>query len=63
MNPRVYETPEVWTVVRSHGKTFELVPHDFRMANLRSAPRHPLRALLLAAFIPWRLRAGRRRGR
>jgi hypothetical protein len=32
-------------------------------ANLRSAPRHPLQALLLAAFVLWRLRAGQRRGR
>ena len=33
------------------------------MANLRSAPRHPWQALLLAAFVLWRLRVGRRRGR
>jgi len=32
-------------------------------ANLRSVPRHPLQALLLAAFILWRLLVGRRRGR
>jgi hypothetical protein len=32
-------------------------------ANLRSAPRHPLQALLLAVFVLWRLRVGRRRGR
>ncbi len=32
-------------------------------ANLKSVPRHLLQALLLAAFILWRLRAGRRRGR
>ena len=32
-------------------------------ANLRSAPRHLLQALLLAAFVLWRLRVGRRRGR
>ena len=31
-------------------------------ANL-SAPRHLLQALLLAAFVLWRLRVGRRRGR
>ena len=29
--------------------------------NLRSAPRHPLQALLFAAFVIWRLRARRRR--
>ncbi len=32
-------------------------------ANLRSAPHHPLQALLLAAFLLWWLPAGRRRGR
>jgi hypothetical protein len=32
-------------------------------ANPRSAPRHPLQALLLAAFKLWRLRTGRRWGR
>ena len=32
-------------------------------ANLRSAPRHPLQALLLATFVLWPLRVGRRRGR
>ena len=74
--------------MRSHGKIFGLVPHDFRppslarlrrtlwnrgderflvpiffgvgwSVNLRSAPRHPLQALLLAALILWRLRARR----
>jgi hypothetical protein len=43
-----------------------LVPTFFGVgwtANLRSAPRHPLQALLVAAFVPWRLRAGLRRGR
>ena len=43
-----------------------LVPTFFGVgwtANLKSAPRHPLQTLLLAAFILWRLRAGRRRGR
>ena len=29
-------------------------------ANLRSAPRHPLQALLLAALIYWRVRARRK---
>jgi len=41
-----------------------LVPTFFGVGwtvNLRSAPRHPLQALLLAAFVLWRLRA--RRGR
>jgi hypothetical protein len=32
-------------------------------ANLRRAPRHPWQAFLLAAFVLWRLRVGRRRGR
>ena len=43
-----------------------LVPTFFGVgwtANLKSAPRHPLRALLLAALVVWRLRDGRRRGR
>ena len=43
-----------------------LVPTFFGVgwtANPKSAPRHPLQALLLAAFVLWRLRAGRRRGR
>jgi hypothetical protein len=43
-----------------------LVPTFFGVSwttNLKSAPRHPLQALLLAAFVLWRLRAGRRRGR
>ena len=43
-----------------------LVPTFFGVdwtTNLKSAPRHPLQTLLLAAFILWRLRAGRRRGR
>ncbi len=31
--------------------------------NLRSAPRHPWQALLLAAFVAWRLRARRSSGR
>ncbi|MDQ3638909.1 MAG: hypothetical protein M3426_13105 [Actinomycetota bacterium] len=37
-----------------------LVPISFGVGwsvNLRSAPRHPLQALLLAALILWRLRA------
>jgi hypothetical protein len=41
-----------------------LVPTFFGVGwtvNLRSAPRHPLQALLLAAFVIWRLRARRRR--
>lgn len=41
-----------------------LVPTVFGVGwtvNLRSAPRHPLQALLIAAFVLWRLRA--RRGR
>ena len=32
-------------------------------ANLRSVPRHPWQALLLAAFVLWWFRVGRRRGR
>jgi hypothetical protein len=32
-------------------------------ANLRSTPCHPWQARLLAAFVLWRLRVGRRRGR
>ena len=39
-----------------------LVPISFGVGwsvNLRSAPRHPLQALLLAALILWRLRARR----
>lgn len=39
-----------------------LVPTFFGVGwsvNLRSAPRHPLQALLLAALIFWRLRARR----
>ncbi len=43
-----------------------LVPTFFGVSwttNLKSAPRHPLQALLLAAFMLWRLWAGRRRGR
>ena len=43
-----------------------LVPTFFGVgwtANLRSAPRHHLQALLLAASLLWRLRVGRRRGR
>ncbi|MDP8952183.1 MAG: hypothetical protein M3N18_08105 [Actinomycetota bacterium] len=31
--------------------------------NLRSAPRHPWQALLLVAFVAWRLRARRNSGR
>lgn len=31
--------------------------------NLRSVPRHPWQALLLAVFILWRVRARRRQGR
>jgi len=40
-----------------------LVPTFFevrRTVNLRSMPRHPLQALLLAGLIWWRLRSGRR---
>jgi hypothetical protein len=43
-----------------------LVPTFFGVGwtvNLRSAPRHPWQALLLAAFIIWRLRARWNRGR
>ncbi|HKZ26545.1 MAG TPA: hypothetical protein VJ086_01460 [Rubrobacteraceae bacterium] len=43
-----------------------LVPTFFGVgwtANLKSALRHPLQSLLLATFVLWRLRAGRRRGR
>jgi Family of unknown function (DUF5808) len=83
---------EVWTLAKSHGETFELVPYDFRLptlarvretfwntederflvptlfgvgwtVNLKSAPRHPSQALLLAAFVAWRLRARRNSGR
>ena len=39
-----------------------LVPIFFgmgRTVNLKSAPRHPLRALLLKALIVWRLRVTR----
>lgn len=42
-----------------------LVPTFFGVgwtANVRSAPRHPWQALLLAAFIAWRLRARRSSG-
>jgi len=41
-----------------------LVPTFFGVGwtvNLRSAPRHPLQALLLVALVIRRLRAGRRR--
>jgi hypothetical protein len=31
--------------------------------NVRSATRRPLQAFLLTTFIPWRVRARRRRGR
>jgi hypothetical protein len=40
-----------------------LVPTFFGVgwsANLRSAPRHPLQALLLVALIYWRVRARRK---
>ena len=43
-----------------------LVPTVFGVGwtvNLRSAPRHPLQALLLAALIFWRLRARWNSGR
>ncbi len=42
-----------------------LVPTMFGVGwtmNLRSAPRHPCQALLLAAFVTWRLRARRNFG-
>ena len=54
-----------WTFWNAEDSRF-LVPTFFGVgwtANLKSAPRHPLQALLLAAFILWRLRAGRRQGR
>jgi hypothetical protein len=54
-----------WTFWNAEDSRF-LVPTFFGVgwtANLNSAPRHPLQALLLAAFILWRLRAGRRQGR
>jgi len=41
-----------------------LVPTFFGIgwtANLRSVPRHPLQAVLVAAFVLWRIRAARRR--
>jgi hypothetical protein len=40
-----------------------LVPTFFGVGwttNLRSAPRHPLQAVLVAAFVLWRIRARRR---
>ncbi len=43
-----------------------LVPTFFGVGwtvNLRSAPRHPLQALLLAALVIWRLRGRRSSGR
>jgi len=41
-----------------------LVPTFFGIGwttNLRSAHRHPLQAVLVAAFVLWRIRAARRR--
>ena len=41
-----------------------LVPTFFGVgwtANLRSAPRHPLQALVVAALVLWRIRKGRGR--
>lgn len=41
-----------------------LVPTFFGVGwtfNLRSAHRHPLQAVLVAAFVLWRIRAARRR--
>jgi Family of unknown function (DUF5808) len=41
-----------------------LVPTSFGIGwtvNLRNAPRHPLQALLFAAFVLWRTYVGRRR--
>ena len=43
-----------------------LVPTFFGVGwalNLRSAPRHPLQAFLIMAFVVWRLRARRSSGR
>ncbi len=43
-----------------------LVPTFFGVGwtvNLRSAPRHPWQALLLAAFVTWRLRTRQNSGR
>ena len=43
-----------------------LVPTLFSVGwtvNLRSAPHHPWQALLLSAFVAWRLRARRNPGR
>ena len=54
-----------WTFENAEYSHF-LVPTFFRVgwtANLRRATRHPWQALLLAAFVLWRLRVGRRRGR
>ena len=41
-----------------------LVPTFFGVGwtvNLRSAPRHPVQAVAVAALVPWRLRGGRGR--
>jgi hypothetical protein len=54
---RIRET--LWNAEHTH----LLVPTFFGVGwtvNLRSAPRHPLQTLSLAAFIIWRLRMGQR---
>ena len=54
-----------WTLPNRGDERF-LIPIFFGVGwsvNLRSAPRHPLHALLLAAPILWRLRTRRESGR